>query len=133
MATEPRSSNLAAGSPPNSNDKLSGAATEAKARAENLGRKATETADQVRSTVAAGLSAAAGAVDKNADEGANRVRRAAHRTANALASGADYIRVKRIREMMDDAMDVAKSNPGAALLGALAIGFLVGRALSSRD
>jgi ElaB/YqjD/DUF883 family membrane-anchored ribosome-binding protein len=133
MATEPSSSNFASGSPSASNDRLSAVATEAKARAENLGRKATETADQARSSVAAGLSAAASAVDKNGNEGANRVRGAAHRTANALSSGADYIRDNSVRDMMDDAMGLVKSNPGAALLGAVAIGFLVGRAFSSRN
>jgi hypothetical protein len=35
--------------------------------------------------------------------------------------------------MMGDAMEVVKNNPGAALLGAVAVGFLVARALSSRD
>jgi ElaB/YqjD/DUF883 family membrane-anchored ribosome-binding protein len=133
MAQEPNSSGFASGSPSGFGDKLSAAATEAKAKATDLGRKATDTADQARSTAAAGLSAAAGAIDSNADEGANRARRAAHRTADALSSGANYIRDNSVRDMMEDAMDVVKNNPGAALLGAVAVGFLVGRVFSSRN
>ena len=127
MAQEPSSPGFASG---NFTDKLS---DEAKARAADLGRKATDAADQARSTAAAGLSAAADAVDDIADEGANRVSRAGHRTANALSSGADYIRDNSVRDMMGDAMDVVKNNPGVALLGAGVIGFLVGRAFSSRN
>lgn len=126
MAQEPTSSDFASGTPPSFNERLSAAASEAKARA-------ADTADQARSTVAAGLSAAAGSIDDKAEKGANRASRAAHRTANALSTSADYIRDNSVREMMDDAMDVVKNNPGAALVGAVAIGFLVGRAFSSRN
>jgi ElaB/YqjD/DUF883 family membrane-anchored ribosome-binding protein len=129
MAQEPSSPGFASASPSPFTDKVF---DEAKARAADLARKATDTADQARSTAAAGLSAAASAIDDRAHEGANRLSRAAHRTANALSSGADYIRDTSVRDMMDDAMEVVKNNPGAALLGAVAIGFLVGRAFSSR-
>lgn len=131
MAQEPTSPDYASGSPSAFTDKLSG---EASARAADLGRKATEAADEARSTAAAGLSAAGGAIHDKVDESANRVSRAAHRTANALLSGADYVRDHSVRDIMDDAMDVVKSNPGAALLGAAALGFLAGRAFfSSRN
>ena len=126
MAQEPTSSGFASGTPSGFNERLSAAASEAKARA-------ADTADQARSTVAAGLSAAAGSIDDKAEKGANRASRAAHRTANALSTSADYIRDNSVREMMDDAMDVVKNNPGAALVGAVAIGFLVGRAFSWRN
>jgi ElaB/YqjD/DUF883 family membrane-anchored ribosome-binding protein len=130
MAQEPSSPDFASSNPSAFSDKLS---DEAKARAADLARKATDKADQARSAAAAGLGAAAGAIDDNADDAANRASRAAHRTANALSTGADYIRDNSVRDMMDDAMDVVKNNPGAALLGAIAIGFLVGRAFSPRN
>ena len=132
MAIE-STSGFASGNPSNLNEKLSAAATEAKSRAADLGRKVTDTADQARSSAAAGLSSAAGAIEDGAVEGSNRARRAAHATAKALSSGADYIRDNSARDMVDDAMDVVKNNPGVALLGAVAIGFLVGRAFSSRS
>jgi hypothetical protein len=114
MATEPNSSDFATGNP-------------------SLGRKAADVADQGRSAAAAGLSAAAGAVNDTAEEGANRVKRAAQRTATALSSGADYIRDNSVQDMISDALDVVKNNPGAALLGAVAVGFLIGRAAASRN
>jgi ElaB/YqjD/DUF883 family membrane-anchored ribosome-binding protein len=132
MATESGSSGFASGSP-NFNEKVSVAGSEAKGRGADLGRKVTDAADQARSNAAAGLSAAADAIDDSADRSANRARSAAHRAANALSSSADYIRDNNVRDMMDDAMDVVKNNPGVALLGAVAIGFLVGRVFSSRS
>jgi ElaB/YqjD/DUF883 family membrane-anchored ribosome-binding protein len=132
MATE-STSGFASGNPSNLRDKVAAADHEAKSRATDLGREVSDTADQARANAAAGLSNAADAIDDQADEAATRTRRAAHRTANALSSGADYIRDNSARDMMDDAIDVAKNNPGIALLGAVAIGFLVGRAFSSRS
>ena len=133
MATEPTASSFTPGDPSNLGDKLSAAGTEARAKAENLGRKAADMAEQARPTSAAGLSAAADAIDDNADQVADRIRSAAHRTAQAISTSADYIRDNSVQEMVDDAMAVVKNNPGVALLGAVAIGFLVGRAFSSRS
>ena len=133
MATETGSSGFASGNPSNLTDKLSAAATEGKARAAELGRKAADTADQARSSTAAGLSTAAEAIQDGADEDGRRVRRAAQATAKALSTGADYVRENSARDMVDDAMDVVKNNPGVALLGAVALGFLVGRVFSSRS
>jgi ElaB/YqjD/DUF883 family membrane-anchored ribosome-binding protein len=132
MANAPSSSDFSPG-PPSFNDKLSSAATEAKSKAADLGRKAADTVDQARPATAAGLSAAAGSIDDNADQATHLAQRAAHRTAHALSASAEYIRDNSVREMMDDAMAVVKNNPGAALLGAAAIGFIVGRAFSSRS
>jgi len=74
-----------------------------------------------------GLSAAAG------DESGKRARRAAQATAKAISRGADYLRENSVRDMAGDAMDVVKGNPGFALIGAIALGFFLGRAFSSRD
>ncbi len=65
--------------------------------------------------------------------GGPRAAGAARRTARAFSAGADYVRDTSARDMMGDAMEVVKNNPGVALLGAVAVGFLVARALSSRD
>jgi hypothetical protein len=60
MAQEPNASGPAPASPSGLNDKLSAAASEAKAAAASLGRKASDSADQARSSTASGLSTAAG-------------------------------------------------------------------------
>jgi len=132
MATESASSDFASGNPAKPTDGLS-AATGEKLRAADLGRKAADTVDQARSSVAAGLSTAAGALEDSTDEGGRRTRRAAQATAKALSRGADYLRDNSVRDMAGDAMDVVKNNPGFALFGAIALGFLLGRAFSSRN
>jgi ElaB/YqjD/DUF883 family membrane-anchored ribosome-binding protein len=133
MATESGSSGFASGNAPNLGDKLSAAAAEGKARAGEMGRKAADSADQVRSAAAAGLGSAANAAEGVAKEGGKRARRAAAATANAISSGADYIRDTSAQDMVDDARDVVKNNPGVALLGAIALGFIVGRLFASRS
>jgi len=79
------------------------------------------------------ISTAASAIENGASDGARRAQRAAHATASALSSGADHIRGASARDIAGDAMGVVKNNPGAVLLGAIALGFLLGRALPSRD
>ena len=87
---------------------------------------------QVRAGAAAGMDRAAGALNEGAEglPGGRRVAAAAHTAADALESGADYLREHDLSDMMEDIMDVVKRNPGPALLGAAALGFLVGRAFT---
>jgi ElaB/YqjD/DUF883 family membrane-anchored ribosome-binding protein len=103
-----------------------GAASEARSAAAELGRKASRKADQVRATAADSLDTAASAVHT----GGEHVASAAHSAAGALSSGAQYVREHGARDMIDDLMQLVKNNPGPALLGAAALGFVVGRALS---
>ena len=114
----------------NPNDPLTGRgagmAAEAQAAASELGRKAARKADQMRGRAADGLDSAA----KSMHSGGARVASAADSAADALSSGARYVRENEIRDMLDDFMDILKDNPGAALLGAAALGFLIGRAVS---
>jgi ElaB/YqjD/DUF883 family membrane-anchored ribosome-binding protein len=102
------------------------ATSEASAATAELARKASRKADQARATAAEGLDTAAGAVHT----GAARVASAARSAADALTSSAQYVREHDARDMMDDLMQVVKNNPGPALLGAVALGFVLGRALS---
>ncbi|HXW85176.1 MAG TPA: hypothetical protein VEJ86_12265 [Candidatus Binataceae bacterium] len=88
--------------------------------------------EQIRATTAGGLDSAASSLHEKAEgfSGSPRVASAAHSAAEALESSADYIRENDLRHMMADLMEVVKNNPGPALLGAAAVGFLVGRAFS---
>jgi len=45
-------------------------------------------------------------------------------------SGAEYLRAHDVETMMGDLMDTVRRNPGLALLGAAALGLVLGRALS---
>jgi ElaB/YqjD/DUF883 family membrane-anchored ribosome-binding protein len=108
------------------NDPLSSPGIEAQAAAAELGRKAARKAEQARSRAAEGLESAA----KSVHAGGERVASAAHSAADALTSSAHYVREHEVRDMLDDVLEVVRSNPGAALLGAAALGFLIGRAMT---
>ncbi len=97
------------------NDEVREASADMRARAAELGRRAGQKADELRAATADRLDGAAQAV---------------HNKADALASGADYVRDHDVREMMGDLLDVVRNHPGPALVGAATLGFLVGRALS---
>lgn len=61
-----------------------------------------------------------------------KVARAAHATANAMDSAADYLRDQDVRAMMSNVRQVARRHPGATLLTAAAVGFLIARSLRRR-
>ena len=61
-----------------------------------------------------------------------RVASAAHTAADAMDSAADYLRYQDVRGMMSDVRQVARRHPGATLLTAAALGFLIARSLSRR-
>ena len=113
-------------------EKVLQSTAEAQARASELGRRASQKTEQVRNAAAGRLDSAASAMHERADNlpGGARVAGAAHGAADALHSGADYLREHDMRQMADDLREVVRNNPGAALLGAAALGFLVGRAVS---
>lgn len=83
-------------------------------------------AERARRRAAAGLEGAAQSVHA----GVERAAGAGHSAGNALSSGAQYLREHDAGAMMEDVMDVIRNNPGVAILGAAALGFLVGRLLT---
>jgi hypothetical protein len=103
-----------------------GVAEEVSATASELGRSARQKAERARTRAAAGLETAATSVHSGVDRAAD----AGHIAGDAISSTAQYVRDNDVREMLEDAMDVVRKNPGIALLGAVALGFLVGRALT---
>lgn len=107
-----------------SND--AGLSEQAQGAAADLARKATRRAEQVRGRAAQGLDSAA----KSVHAGGERVAHAAHSAGDALSTSARYVRENDLRDMVDDMLDVVRDNPGPALLGAAALGFLIGRAMS---
>lgn len=97
-----------------------------KSKAQDLGAKAAQRADQTRVSAAAGLDTVA----SNLHEEGDRAAGAAHNAADAVSHGAEYLRGNDVQTMMSDFGDVIRRNPGAAMLGAAALGFVLGRALS---
>ena len=94
--------------------------------ASGVKRKVADTADQSRAAAADTMDTASSALDASG----RRTARAAETAADALATSADYIREHDLSAMADDVLQVVKKNPGPALLGAAALGFLIGRAFS---
>jgi ElaB/YqjD/DUF883 family membrane-anchored ribosome-binding protein len=119
----------------NAADKIAEAASQARNKAADLGRGAAEKIDQNRQAAAGGLQQAASTLHQKADSlpGGPRVTSFAHTAADKLEATAGYLRENDVNSMIEDLQRFIRRNPGPALLGAAAIGFLVGRALSDRD
>ena len=116
-------------------EKLTDAAGEVKQKVSELGRSATNKIDENRDAAASGLKEAASILDEKAEglPGGEKITGLAHATADKLSSTADYVREHNVNQMMTDVETLVKNNPGASLLTAAVIGFLVGRAFTSRD
>ena len=100
--------------------------TTLKAKVQDVGAKAAQRADKARIGAAAGLDTVASTLHGSGD----RVATAAHSAADSVHSGAEYLRANDVETIMEDLKEVIRRNPGAALLGAAALGFILGRALS---
>jgi ElaB/YqjD/DUF883 family membrane-anchored ribosome-binding protein len=98
----------------------------------SLGASAAEAVDEKRGATASRLDAAASVLREKADNfpGGERVAQAADSAASAVGSAADYVRENDLKSMMTDAQRLVKNNPGAALLTAAALGFLIARLFS---
>ena len=97
-----------------------------KSKVQDVGARAAQRADQARVGAAAGLEGVASSLHEKGE----RVASAAHSAADAVAHGAEYLRANDVQTMMGDLMEVIRRNPGPSLLGAAALGFILGRALS---
>jgi ElaB/YqjD/DUF883 family membrane-anchored ribosome-binding protein len=97
-----------------------------KTKVQDAGARAAERADQARIGAAAGLDSVASTLHEKGE----RVASAAHSAGDAVSYGAEYLRKNDVQTMMSDLMEVIRRNPGPSLLGAAALGFMLGRALS---
>jgi ElaB/YqjD/DUF883 family membrane-anchored ribosome-binding protein len=110
---------------------------------EEVKHKAEETAKDVGQAIgkkADDATAAAGrgmqtVADKIRDNAPNTgvVGAAAEAVSDRIESGGQYLEKEKLSGMMEDVTDVIRKNPVPTLLVAVAVGFLLGRALSSRS
>ena len=116
-------------------DKLSDTASNVKDKVSEMGQTAADKIDDNRGAAAEGLEKAATALHENAEglPGCEKVSDLAHVTAEKLTSTAEYVREHDVKSMMTDVESLVRKNPGPALLAAVAVGFLIGRAFSSSD
>ena len=103
-----------------------------KGKAAEMGQRVADKIDENRGAAASRLESAADALHEKADTlpGGDKVAHAAHATADAVVSAADYVRENDVTAMLADVQRVVKNNPGVALLTAAAVGFLIARSFS---
>ena len=82
--------------------------------------------------MARGMDTAANSLHETADRlpGGERVSAAAHNTAAAMEQAADYVRDSDLQDMLYDLRQSVTRHPGAALLAAAALGFVIARSLA---
>ncbi len=127
------------GSPSNTNDAASSfgdVASRVQEKASELGQRASEFGQQAvgaidarRGTAASGLEIAAAGLHANADTLRPNVSQFAHQAADNLGATATYVREHTMRDMFSDLERYVKTHPTQALLGAVVMGFLVGRTI----
>ena len=85
-----------------------------------------------KDSIARGMDSAASMLRDKAGElpGGDSVANSAHATADAMESAADYLRDQDLGEMLADLKTFAKRHPGAILLTAAALGFVLARKLA---
>ncbi len=105
-----------------------------KSRATEIGRKAAAAIDDKRDAVARGIDAAASSLHEKAESlpGGEKIARAAHSAAETMEKAAGYVRDQDLEAMFSDVKQIAKRHPGAILLTAAALGFLLARSISRR-
>jgi len=105
-------------------------ASKVKDKASQVGSSVSETVGRQRENAAGGLDRVASSIHENAGAipGGEKAARVAHGLADGMESTASYLRDHDIKAMGDDLMGVCRRHPAQALISALAIGFLMGRA-----
>lgn len=113
-----------------------------KDQAENVGstmlHNATETAHEVKDKIeqkwdaaADGLNRAATAISDKAQPVTDKVSELARTASDKVSSAATYVRDTDANKMLNDVKVVVKNNPVPSMLTAVAVGFLIGRAVTS--
>ena len=98
----------------------------------SVGQRAAAAIDSKRESVARGLDSAAESIHDKAGRlpGGESVAGAAHTAADAVERAADYVRDQDVTAMLADIRRTVTRHPGAALLTAAAVGFLIARSIA---
>jgi len=110
--------------------------SQAKDKAEDLakdvGHQIGQKADDATAAAGRGIQTVAETLREHAPSG-GVVGAAAKTVSETIQSGGRYLEHEKLSGMMEDVTDVIRRNPVPALFIALAAGFLLARALSSRS
>jgi hypothetical protein len=115
-------------------DKASEFTSKVREKAGQVGSSVSESVSRQRETAAGGLDRVASTLhDKAASvPGGPKVERVAHTIASGMESTATYLREHDFKGMGQDLVGIARRHPTEALLSALVVGFLAGRAMKRR-
>jgi ElaB/YqjD/DUF883 family membrane-anchored ribosome-binding protein len=80
-------------------------------------------------TIPDSVSSAAAGLHATADRLTSNVNQFAHDAADKISAPADYVREKKVRDMVADVGACIKAYPTQALIGAVVVGFFAGRML----
>jgi hypothetical protein len=107
-------------------------ASRARSQASQIGQRAAAAIDEKLASVARDMDSAASTLHDQAETlpGGERVVNAAHTTADAMEAAAEFVRDHDVETMIDDARQLVRRRPGATLLVAAALGFVLARAFS---
>jgi ElaB/YqjD/DUF883 family membrane-anchored ribosome-binding protein len=112
-------------------DQIEDIAARAKDKAGQWTDAASETVDEQRKNVSTGLDRAASTLHEKAGSipGGPRAVDAAHRVADGMEATASYLRQHDFADMREDVVNICRRHPVQALISAVAVGFLLGRAI----
>src|SRR5688572_16275103 len=115
-------------------DKAAEFTSRVKDKAGQVGSTVSETVSRQRETAAGGLDRVASTLHDKAGSvpGGAKVEQVAHKIATGMESTASYLRDHDFKDMGQDIVGIARRHPTEALLSALVIGFLAGRAMKRR-
>jgi hypothetical protein len=100
--------------------------------AAHIGQAAAGKVDEKRASTADALESTASALHAQADDlpGGEFVRKAAHTAAGSMQSAANRLRRNDVTSMFGGVQRIVRNHPGASLLTAAVLGFLLTRTLS---
>jgi ElaB/YqjD/DUF883 family membrane-anchored ribosome-binding protein len=91
--------------------------------------KAMDTADQAKDKTAEGMASAAETIRDKVGSTGGVAGTAGTRLADGMEKTAEYLREHDTQELMSDLDQYIKDHPTQAIIGAVAIGFIIGRML----
>jgi ElaB/YqjD/DUF883 family membrane-anchored ribosome-binding protein len=100
--------------------------------AKDVGHQIGQKADDATAAAGRGMQTVADTIREHAPS-SGVVGSAAKTVSETIQSGGRYLESEKFSGMMDDLTDVVRKNPVPTLFIALAVGFLLARAMSSRS
>lgn len=111
-------------------ERASEIAVQAKEKVQGSGKAVRSYIDDKRQPAANALDRTASGIRDRSDRSVNAVVNATNRSAEKLEKTAEYLRSHDAEAMLDDTKTLVKRHPTQSMIVAVALGFLLGRALT---